>query len=155
MGNLEDVIEVVAAASTKLTKGSTLFAHFLPETNLGGGYASTALPTVAVSEVPGLPTVDRFVGASGGLPAFNRPQYEIVVRSTQGTAGVADPRPARGLTDNIYRAILSHAPNTTASTSGRRLTLGAIPPSMVERDTRGRFVFLIPVDAWSDFSTST
>jgi hypothetical protein len=155
MGNIEDIIEVVASASTKATKGANLFAHFLPETSLGGGFASTSLPTVAVLESPGLPAVDRFVGASGGLPAFNRPQFEVVVRSTQGVAGVADPRPARGLTDNIYRAILSHPPNTTASTSGRRLTLGALPPALVERDERGRFVFLISVDAWSDFSTST
>ena len=113
------------------------------------------MPLVAVEEDPGLAPVGKFVGASGGLPAFDRPQVTIVVQSTEGTAGYTDPRSSRGLAHRIYNAINSHAPNTTASTSGVRYTMSALPPGLVERDQRGRYVWAMAVDLWADPSTST
>lgn len=151
---VDDVTTWLAEESTRLTAGSNLFAYLLPEST--ASFVSKTSPVVGIEEDPGLEPVRVAVPVTGGLPAFDRPIMTVLVRSTDGTAGIIDPRPSRGLAHHVHSLLETSPPNSTLAGSTRCYTL--LPQTQValfDRDERGRYVWGFQVEAYVSPSTSS
>jgi len=141
----EDVAAILAAASSKLAEGVTLFAEVLPD----GPPASTAAPIVAVISGLSLAPEERF---GRNLPAFDRPTFVVAVRSTAGPEGMADPRPARILAGEIVETLTTAGPSTRSGSLYHRFDVLGLPV-LVDRDRLGRVVYEVTVNGWRTPST--
>lgn len=140
---VEDITRYMAAASTQLTKGVTLFSYGLPEGGRARPGPSTSLPVVGVFEEIGFPPIERF--GSGVQPAFNVHRLRAIVRSTEDMTGDPDPRNSRRLASDLHRIVSAYEPNSAIS--GALGSVGDMtwqtlsPPYELERDGRGRWVW--------------
>lgn len=156
MSVIDDVGTYLAANSTRLTKGVTLFGHTLPESSQNS-HVSESLPIVALVEELSLPPIGRFVPAAGGLPAFQKNVFRVLCRSTMSDGREPDPRASRGLIDNCWNLVESYPPNSTVSGGSQSAmtleTFGA--PAIQTRDNNGRPIWSFTAQATVIPSTST
>jgi len=148
----EDLGLYLETEITGLTRGSRMFGYQLPASTGNPSVSSTA-PIAAIIPEVGFAPVDRFVPASGGLPAFDRPGIRIRVRSTDGSGG-GEPLPEASfaLASRIHRELSSYPPNSTVA-GGVHGAIGAVEPQsapyLEERDARGRYVFAFRAIVWA------
>lgn len=158
MSVVEDVAKYLAANSTRLEMGVTLFGHNLPPSSENSN-VSSSLPIVALIEELSLPPIGKFVPATGGLPAFQRNVLRVLCRSTMASASAAepDPRPSRGLAEHVWTLMEMYPPNSTvAGGNNGPMTLETFgSPSAQTRDNNGRPIWSFTMQAMVLPTTST
>jgi len=156
MSVVDDLGTYLSAGSTRLTKGVTLFGHILP-VSTGNSHVSGTLPIVALVEELSLPPIGKFVPSAGGLPAFQKNVVRVLCRSTHGAGAEPDPRPSRGLIDNVWNLVESYPPNSTVSGGSEGpMTLETFgSPAIMNRDNNGRQIWTFTLQATVIPSTST
>ncbi len=136
---LEEVAGYLAT-QLSLTAGTNLFANSLPE---------TTRVSLSIFEVPGNPPQQRF--GNNPLPAFERPRIRIITRSTRADSGTPIPTASRDLAFRAWKALNSVTDSTLpTSTTAQRAYYQRIEPmaspSLLDRDEKGRYLFMFTCD---------
>jgi hypothetical protein len=149
-GLIEDLGVYLAANSTRLSIGTSLFGYQLPDSTSNANVSSTQPVATLIPEIGFLP-IGRFVPTSGGQPAFERPAVRVRVRSTDGDNGQPSAQPAYAVANEIHRLLEGFPPNSTVA-GGTHGRIGAVesfsPPYLEDRDDRGRYEFTFRVVVW-------
>jgi hypothetical protein len=149
-GLYEDLGIYLAANSTRLNVGTSLFGYQLPDSTSNPHVSSTG-PIVALIPEIGFQPVGRFVPSTGGQPAFERPIVRVRVRSTEAANGQPSPTNAFSVAAEIHRLLEGFPPNSTVA-GGTHGTIGAIetmsPPYVEDRDARGRYEITFRATIW-------
>lgn len=132
---IEDVCTTLSNASVG-TAGTSLFAHYLPETT---GLA------VGVFEIPGRDAIERF----GNTRGIERPRVRVVCRSTAPAdgQGVAVPTNARAKAAAAWAA-LDAVTNTTIAGSTYLRMVPLQSPYADAQDQRARHLFTFTAEIW-------
>lgn len=128
MGMIEEVGSYLVASTGIGTLGTDVFLNVLPE---------SAGVTVALIEGEGQAPGYTM---SPARPAFTFPTVEVLVRSTVGPTGIADPTNARTRIQRVYNRLQA----VTNQTLGSSTYLSIMPngePYLADRDQQGRVVF--------------
>ena len=125
---IEEVGTYLTSSTTIGTLGTDVFLNVLPE---------TTRVTVALFENAGQ-APSHTIG--GRVAAFTQPSVEILVRSTAGSGGIANPSNARAKIQRVYNR-LSTVANQTISGSTYLRIVPEGEPYLYDRDEQGRVVF--------------
>jgi len=128
MGMIEDIGTYLTATTGNGTLGTDVFLNVMPET--------TRLVTAIVESRGGSPEF----ALGGSVPINTQQKIEIVVRSTAGSGGFANPTNARARIQRAYNRLNGIA-NTALSGSTYLRVVADHDPYLVERDDQGRVVF--------------
>lgn len=147
-GILNDLITYIDSNSTRLAVGRTIFAGALPDATLNSQASSTG-PQVAVVPVNGQSPIRRFVPAAGGSPAFLRPAYRVIVRSTAGAGAQPDGARSWSIANEVHDLLEQFPPNSTVA-GGVYGTINSIDtvatPGFEDRDEDGRWIWTFSVN---------
>jgi hypothetical protein len=128
MGMIEDIGTYLTATTGNGTLGTDVFLNVMPET--------TRLVTAIVETRGGPPAFSL----GGTVPVHTEQAIEIVVRSTAGTGGYANPTNARTRIQRAYLRLNGIA-NAALSGSTYLRVQANQDPYLAERDEQGRVVF--------------
>lgn len=134
----DDVADWLISQSTLFVDGRSIFVDSLPETT---GRA------LLVTATPGSPAVRTY---RRDPPAFLRPSFQVIARSTKPAPGAdsCDPREVRAMI-SLAHTLLDAVANQTLTSSGPQTTIDATQaPFFLERDEVGRSIYAFNADAW-------
>jgi hypothetical protein len=124
------------------TLGTDVFLNVIPE---------TTRVTVAVFELAGRPAS---FALGGRAPAYTQSSIEIMVRSTVGPTGIANPTNARARIQRAWNR-LSQVSNQTIGGSTYLRIEPESEPYLADRDEQGRVVFSAEFTVTRRGTTST
>lgn len=149
-GLLDDIITYIDNGSTRLTVGRTLFMGGLPDASVNVQTSSTG-PQLAVVPQIGFSPIQRFV-PGGGAPAFVRPQFRVITRSTAGQAGHVDGSASYSLAEQVCDLLDAYPPNSTVSGGvyGEINSIASMQrPFLDDHDENGRWIWAFNVLVWA------
>jgi hypothetical protein len=129
MGMIEEVGTYLAASTLIGALGTDIFLNALPD--------STRV-TVALLEAPGGEPSYGLGGAT--VPIHTRASIDVLVRSSAGSAGYANPTNARVKLQRVWNR-LSLVTNQTLSGSTYLRISPDDEPHLIDRDEQGRVIF--------------
>lgn len=141
MGMIEEIGTFVAGSTAIGALGTDVFLNVLPE--------STRVVVAIIEEVGGPPSY----ALGGAVPIHTNASIEVLVRSTAGQMGGANPTNARQKMQRVWNRLASVQNQSLSGSTYLRIE-PQNEPHLVERDAQGRVVFSAEFAVWRRGTTA-